>query len=231
MECAEINLHGNVNNFLSIFGFIFEKMFVKKDFQLDSEVVLRELQKRELDVIQLKYFMDKLPSGEWTLKIFIDNIESLTHLFGISDEFIRKCFIKNKTDAEIDQIKWQVLANSMLEYTKFSNEYYDALKYNNSSGLSISKIKLLNELMMTFKLIKEKSKELYEKYHNKKYSKTHIQSFNLEKLPIEFLVLRMLYIALNIKDASNEKLEELAKLLSLERISLIYHKNLLPRYN
>ena len=185
----------------------------------------------DIDIIKLNQFLTKLPEGEWTLSIFVENVEALNEFFGVSDEYIKNCFVDHQTDSDVNNIKWQILVDSMLEYTKFSNEYYDALKYNSTSNLSISKIKLLNELMMTFKLIKEESKKLYEKYEPKKFSKKLLQQFNLERITLEFLLLRILYIALNIKIVTDENLEKFAKILSLERISLNYHKTILQKHN
>ena len=112
-----------------------------------------------------KYFRSLIecedkPEEQWNLKIFFKNIDKLNELFGISDELIRKCSVEELTNKNIQEIRWKVLVDSMLEYSKFAKEFYDALKYNETSDMSISEIKLLNEIMLVFKYIQEQSKEL-----------------------------------------------------------------------
>jgi hypothetical protein len=76
--------------------------------------------------------------------------------------------------------------------------------------------------MMTFDIIKKDSTALYKKFNNKKYNKSIQNKFNLSRIPLEFLMLRILYIIINLKDAKDKEYEYYAKLLNIERISLTY---------
>ena len=228
---AQDNMHSKVNEFMSIFRVVLDKLFVQKQHKLNAQIIINELKQKEIDFDKIKSFMDKLPAGEWNLKIFIDNIPSINEIFGISDEDIINYSVTKVNKQGIEHIRWEILVESMLENSKFSNEFYDALKYNGSSELSISQIKLLNELMMVFKLIKDKSKEIYDKFNHKKLTKPALNRLNLERLPIEYLILRILYIFLNLKDADDKKFAYFARLLGTERIALAYQEHTIPKFN
>lgn len=233
MEVGNMALHkfSKVNELMSIFRMVLDKLFIQKDHNINVMIVLNKLKEKNIDIEKVKAFMDTLPEGSWNIKTFMDNVEKLNEMFGLSDAEITEYSVSNVTEEDIKTIRWEVLVESMLEYSRFSTEFYDALKYNNTEGLSISQIKLLNELMMVFKVIKKSSKEIYEQFHNRRLSEQVIKKFNICRIPIEFLVLRILYIALNLKDADDKKFDYFAKLLGTERISITYQKQFALRYS
>lgn len=227
----ENQVNNKINGFMILFRLILEKLFVQKDQKINALLVINELKKREIDVDKIKEFMKSLPEGEWNIKIFIDNLEELNEIFGVSDEEIRKYSINNPTSQDIINVRKQILIESMLEYAQFSKEFYDSLKFNNSDHLSLAHIELLNEFMMVFKFIRDNSEELYKRYKDKKVSMVNFNKFNIIRLPIEYLLLRIVYISLNLNNANEDKLREFAELLGKERISLQYQKIILPKYN
>ncbi|MCK4670255.1 MAG: hypothetical protein KAT43_03550 [Nanoarchaeota archaeon] len=228
---AEQYISSKVNGFMSIFNFVLDKLFIQKTSKLNVTIVLNEIKKREIDLKKIQEFMDTLPDGEWNLKIFVDNIEKLSEIFGVSDEDILQYSVEPLHKKDMSKFKWELLISSMLEYSKFATQFYDALKYNKSGGLSLSRIKLLNEMMKVFKLIKEVSKEIYERYHEKQLTPGGLKKFNELILPLEFLMLRILYISLNLQEANDDKFGYFAKLLGTERIVLLYNIKTKPRYN
>ncbi|MBS3114439.1 hypothetical protein J4448_05030 [Candidatus Woesearchaeota archaeon] len=220
-----------VEEFMSTVRTYLDKLFIEKDHSINAKLVLNELKRRNIDIEKLNEFMKTLPEEQWNLKIFFKNIDKLNELFGISDELIRKCSVEELTNKNIQEIRWKVLVDSMLEYSKFAKEFYDALKYNETSDMSISEIKLLNEIMLVFKYIQEQSKELYNKYKDIKLSSFTILKFNETRIPIEYFLLRIIYIFMHLDKAKDKKFEYFAKLLGSERISVLYQLGFKPNYN
>ncbi len=213
-----------VNDFMSTFRTVLDSFFVKKDHTINAQLVMNELKQKKINIEQIKIFLDTLPKEEWSIKTFLDNIEKLNDFFGISDEEINKWSVNQLNEKDVLEIRFRVVVESMIEYTRFASEFYDALKYNTNNQLSMAKIKLLNELMMVFKYIKEQSKMISEHFKNRKYSIKNLNDLNVARLPIEFLVLRILYISMNLAKSNDKMIVHYAELLSKERISLIYQK-------
>lgn len=228
---VEDKIRNKVPEFMYVFRDVLEKIFVQKDYSINAKIIVQELKHKNIDIIKLKKFMEKLPDGQWNLKIFLDNIEDINTIFGISNEEITKLNIEEIDEKDLPQLKWSMLIEMMTEYSRFSTEFYDALKYNETGGLSISQLKLLNEVTLTFKLIKEISSELYKQYGKKKLSSSNLENFNKERLIIEYLFLRLVYISMNIEKANDEKFEKFARLLGMERISLTYQVTYKKLYN
>ena len=221
----------NIDKFVSVFRYIFDAMFVKNDYNIiHANVVLGKLKERELDIKKIESFLAKLPEGQWNFKIFLDNLDELNKIFGISDEYIMKNSTMPTKKGDINNIRWEIILQALVDYTKFSNEFYDAFKYNNNDKLSTAQIKLLNELMLIFKYIKESSKYLYENYSHKKYSQRIFEELNEDRAIIEYFLLRILYVSLNLKKTDNKRIENYAKLLGKERISITTKKMFMPRY-
>ncbi|NQU78618.1 hypothetical protein HQ545_02515 [Candidatus Woesearchaeota archaeon] len=175
--------------------------------------------------------MSKLPEGEWSVNVFVDNIEELNEIFGLSDQEIVQQAVTELGKEDIPQVRWKIVIESLTEYSRFSTEFYDALKYNISSDLSVSQLKLLNEFMLTFKIIKKTSVELYDKFRNRKLSQRNIRELNKVRVVLEFFILRLLYISINLKNTDDKKFEQYAKLLGKERIALMYQKAYLPKFS
>ncbi len=207
-----------------VFNQVLEKLFVKKNHTINAKLIINQLKERKVDIDKVQEFMNRLPKGEWNLKVFADNIDELNKIFGVSNEQILEYSVTNVDEKDIPEIRWKIIIESLSEYSRFSTEYYDVLKYNVSADLSVAQIKLLNEFMLVFKLIKDTSKDLYDRYKNKKFTKKNIIKVNESRIVLEFFILRILYISLNLKKADNNQFERFAKLLGKERISLLYQK-------
>lgn len=218
------NSYSKVSDFMLVFNQVLEKLFVKKNHTINAKLIINQLKERKVDIDKVQEFMNRLPKGEWNLKVFADNIDELNKIFGVSNEQILEYSVTNVDEKDIPEIRWKIIIESLSEYSRFSTEYYDVLKYNVSADLSVAQIKLLNEFMLVFKLIKDTSKDLYDRYKNKKFTKKNIIKVNESRIVLEFFILRILYISLNLKKADNNQFERFAKLLGKERISLLYQK-------
>ena len=227
MESPQVS--GYVEPFVSVFRTVFEKLFVDKNEKINAVVILNQLKEEKIDIQKLKQFFSKLPDGEWSLKIFFDHTNEINDVFLLSDEYIKKYAVTNVSAADIENIRWEILLESMLEYSKFSNELYDALKYN-KAHLSQARLRLLNELMLIFKYTKEQSKVIYEKFKNQKFSSKTLIKFNQYRIAIEFLMLRILYVLLHLADADDKTISHYAELVGKQRISLLTQKMPLPIY-
>lgn len=216
---------------MSVFNGVLEKLFIKKNHTINAKLVIAHLKERKVDIQKVQEFMDQLPEGEWNLKVFSENISELNEIFGVSNEEILEQSVTQVTVSDIPKVRWEVIIESLSEYSRFSTEFYDALKYNVSADLTVSQLKLLNEFMLVFRLIKETSKELYGRFKTRKYSVRNLTEINKTRIVLEFLILRLLYISLNLKNADDTNFEKFAKLLGKERISLIYQKRHLPKFN
>src|SRR3989344_580965 len=225
MEYPQVS--GYVEPFVSVFRTVFEKLFVDKNEKINAVVILNQLKEEKIDIQKLKQFFSKLPDGEWSLKIFFDHTNEINEVFLLSDEYIKKYAVTNVSAADIENIRWEILLESMLEYSKFSNELYDALKYN-KAHLSQARLRLLNELMLIFKYTKEQSKVIYEKFKNQKFSSKTLIKFNQYRIAIEFLMLRILYVLLHLADADDKTISHYAELVGKQRISLLTQKMPLP---
>jgi hypothetical protein len=231
-DCAgKENISSNVDAFMLIFRGVLEKLFVYRENNINADMVLNELKEKKIDIKKVEEFFQTLPKEEWNIKTFLDNIPKINEIFGISDEEIKACCVTKVTERDLLNIRFKVIVNSMLEYSRFSNEFYDALKYNITDDLSISRMKLLNEMMLIFKYIRDNSKEIYSHFEKRRYNLRDMGKLNLNRLPLEFLLLRILYVSINLRDAEDSKLEYFAKLLGKERISLVYQKHQSLKYS
>jgi hypothetical protein len=222
------NFSNTVEDLMTLFRTALDKLFITSS-NLNSKIIYEQLKEREINIDKINKLFNELPKGEWNIKVFFDNINQLNEIFGVSNEEILKYSIEDLDKKNLEEIRWQLLIESMLEYTKFSQEFYDALKYNINNEFSDSKLKLLNEFMLTFKKIKKESQLIYDKYKNKKISSRNKSNFNSERIPIEFLTLRIFYIIINLKNIDDNDYEYYSKLLSLERISISYQKTILKK--
>lgn len=221
---------GHVERYVSVFRTVFEKLFVNKNQKINAAVILSTLKQEEINVHKLKQFFDILPKDEWSLKTFFDHINELNEIFKISDEYIQDHAVTKVSASDIKDIRWEILLESMLEYSRFTTEFYDVLKYNKSI-LSYARLRLLNELMLVFMFVKEDSKKIYDRYKNQKFSNQVLLKFNQDRLGIEFLMLRILYVLLHLDKANDETINHYAELIGKERISLLYSKIPIPVYS
>ncbi len=229
--CDKEPILGSVERYFSAFGFILDKFFKSTNQKVNAIVVLEKLKEKTVDPNKLKTFLDSLPEGRWTIQVIKEKAEQINNLFGISEDEIRKHCVTKVNETDLEVLKWELNIQSMLESSKYANQYYDALKYNQSSKLSMPKMRLLNELMQTFTYIKDHSKKAYDIYENARYSKSQLEKFNSLRFLVDFLWLRVLYVLFNLSDADDEKINRLTRILSMERISVSRQKKIGQKYN
>ncbi|MBD3259399.1 hypothetical protein GF371_02085 [Candidatus Woesearchaeota archaeon] len=229
--CDKKPILTQIERYFSTFGFIFDKFFNSRSQKINAVVVLQKLKEKTVDLQKVEAFFSSLPADRWTINTIAKKSEEINELFGMSNEEIRGHCVTEVNDKDLINLKWELQVQSMLESAKFANEYYDALKSNQNPNLSEVKMKLLNELMLVFKYIKDSSKKIFDRYEHAKYNKRNINQFNLLRFPIELLWMRTLYVLFNLKDADEKKIEELTRILATERISISHQKIQSPRFN
>lgn len=200
---------------------VFGEAFVHKN-TANKQVIKAHLDQKEVNSQALQTFFSQLPAGEWDWYLFVEHAEQLHELFGVSDEELKEVAVTPLSNQELLELKWEFTLQVLREYKKFSAEFYDALKYNNNTHLSREELHLLTELMTTFKHIKEWSSSIKESYENKKPRKQLLAELNTQRIPIEFLLLRILYIF--TRETTPKQADTYADLLARERIGLVYTK-------
>ena len=201
---CNLNMIQITQKFFNSFGTIFDNYFVKKDQKANALIVLQQLNEKQIDADEIKEILKSLPDSEWSMKVLFDNAKKLNSIFKLNDKEIKKYCVNDFSARELKELKWELSKQIILESSKYANNFYDALKYDKNEKLSIVKMKLLNEMMLTLKYIKESSQKLYNDFKDAKYSANSVKKFNLRDIPIEFLWLRILYIMVNIE---NKKIE------------------------
>lgn len=224
-------VYSKVDDFMSIFRIVLDKLFIEKDNSVNAKIVMAKLKEKEISIDKVKAVFSAFPEGEWNIKVFLDNVEKLNEVWGISDEEIRGYCVSEVSAKDVVAVRYRMLIDSMVEYSKFSTEFYDALKYNNVNGLSVARLKLLNEFMLVFSYLKKLSEQIYKTFEHKKFSEDNLNKLNKYRLPIEFLMLRVLYVSINLKDANDTTCQGFAELLGKERISLMYQKAIIPKFS
>jgi len=224
-------LGSEIESFFSMFGTVFERFFNSNDPKLNAMIILEKLKDKYVNPSKLQEFLDSLPEDRWSVKTISERQKSLAELFGISNEEIREQCISKVNEQDIAAIKWEMNVLSMLDSATFAAQYYDALKYNQNPKLSLAKMKMMNELLLVFKYLKDSSKKIYEKYEHKKYNKRLESEFHSIKFGIDLLWIRILYVLFNLNNADNAKIDKLRSILAHERISLAHQKIIMPRYN
>ena len=229
--CNKDHILEQVEDYFSSFNSIFYKLFNNKSDNINALIILEKLKEKKIDIHKLETFIMSLPEERWNIELIENKINEINDIFGITNEEIKVLCVNEVKEKDIINIKWDLLVLSLLESSKYSNEYYDSLKYNQNANLSLIKIKLLNELMLVFKFLKESSSASYDKFKNRKYSKKNIMLLNPRLFQINLLWMRVLYVLFNLKDTNNKKTESLIRVLSEDRISLSHQKIIYHKYN
>lgn len=206
----------NIEGFLSLFRPALGHYISSKE--INTQLVISKLKDKSIDLEQLKALLNSLPP-EWTVSSILKKNKELNEIFGISDEEIRNTLVSSQSLVEV---KYEVMKVVLLEYAKYASEYYDLLKYSQTSKLA--KLKLSNELMMTFGCIKDNGKRIYDSYAKKKATNKNLLAIADHKFSLELLWLRIIYIFLHLEKATDKDLIEYADTLSRERFSISYQK-------
>jgi hypothetical protein len=222
--CNQKPIIDQINSYFSGFGTLFNNFFNNKNPKLNATLVLQKIKEKKIDPEKLKNFLDSMPNDRWSVEFLLNKSDELNALFGLSESEIAKHCITEVSKTDMKSIKWELQKMSLQESAKYANEYYDAFKYNQNEKLSINKMKLVNELMLTFKLIKENSNKISNQYENAKANDRIIRKFNLMAFPLELLWLRILFVMFKLQNATNQDIDKLTRILSMERISIGYQK-------
>jgi len=190
----------------------------------ESWMKIQKEKEKKVDADKIKNFFKSMPDDRWSISLLNDRADELNSVFGISDNEVTKHCVTEVNKLDLNLIKWDLEKMSLQESAKFASEYYDAFKYNQNENLSINKIKLLNELMLTFKYIKENSNIIYSKFETRKYSDSAVSKFRIMSLPLVLLWLRILHVMFRVQSVKDTDIVKFVRLLSMERISISYQK-------
>jgi len=184
--------------------------------KVNAEVILQGIKDLKVDKAKIISKIKNLSEDEWSLNYLIDVLKELDSIMGVDDEFLRKNALDELDDKNLLEVKWELMKRMMVDYTRFSKEFYDSLKYSQNSSLSKEKYLLMIELMEALLKIHITCKELKDKFHNKTFNKTSFNKFMKSRMAVEHILLRINFILLNMD--KKDKLEHYTKVLSLELI-------------
>lgn len=216
MDVLDKNKEFN-ENFFSGLRIVLDNAFVKKTkvhHKANAEVIMQAIKDKNVDKEKFIYTIKNLSEDEWSNKYLFDALKKLNEIMGISDDFIKKSGYQDFGKKDLQEIKWELSKKILVDYAKFSREFYDSLKYSKNYKLDKEKELLMYSMMEALKIINESSKQLVEKYYYKKYNANSLRKVLSVKLPIEHLLLRIYFILFNIDEAHNVK--KYRKVLSSE---------------
>lgn len=213
-----------VSGFMGGLRSVFSDYFKPDTAEINASLVIERMKQKQFDTEKLSILFKKLPEGKWSVQTLLIHLSDLTDIFGMTDEELESISV---SDASLSDLKWHLNIKMLQEHKKFSKEFYDLLKYNTQT-LSEEQLSLLTELMSVFKFIQESSQELLVKYENKKPSHKRLFELVNHRIPMEFLLLRVLFIFMHMQE---DKLEEYSDILREERLSVSTDKVQLPRFS
>lgn len=215
MACRSKEIGFSEDWFLGIRNILDNTFFrTKVDHKLNSKIILHEIKNIQFDKEKVISIIKNLSEEEWSLKYVENTLKELDQLFGISDEFIKKNAVDELKAKDLLEIKWEIMNSMMLDYAKFSKEFYDTLKYSENHKLEKEKRLLMLNLMEAFDKINKSSKDLIDRFYNKRFNKNSLKKFIDTRICIEHLMLRIYFILLNIENEN--KLKKYREVLSNE---------------
>lgn len=211
-----------VEQILIGFRSILGKAFIENKVRINATVVLHAIKTKEFDKNTLLDIIFNLPKEEWNLKLVIEKLKECNAIMGISDEYLKKTAVHNVNTNELKELKWSIIVEMMLEYAKFTKEFYDMLKYSEVPNMPREKHMLMLEIMQTLKYIHMNANDIYERFNGKKISSQKLGGVTQRRLIIEALLLRIYHILLHIKERS--LWVHYHDVLARERIGYTYQK-------
>lgn len=220
----EVLLRNEQFNELWFSGFrtIIEKSFIKVDHKINAELILQEIKTLNIDKNKILLTIKNLSEDEWSSQYLLKTLKELDNIIGISDDFLKKHAIQELKDHDLKEVKWEIMKRMMIDYAKFTKEFYDALKYSQNPKLGKEKRLLMISIMDALNKIYTSSKELVDRYSMKKYNASSFRKFINTRIALEHLLLRVYFILLNIDNT--DKLSKYRDVLSSEIIEYYIHQ-------
>lgn len=211
-------------NFFTGLRTILENSFTKKtvNHKVTAEIILNEFKLKEFDSKKFINLVKNLSEEEWSKKYVITVLTEMNEIVGISDHFIRKNACEELKSTDLMEIKWEMMKKIIIDYARFSKEFYDILKYSRNLDTNRDRRLLLYTFMEALSKIHESSKVLLDKYYTKRYNRTSFKKIMDIQIPIEHLLLRIYFILFNINNL--EKLRMYRSVLSSEIIEYSMQK-------
>ncbi len=201
---------------------VLENTFINIDHKANAEIILHELKQVDINQEEMVTFIKKLPEHEWESKFLLEKLNEMNDLLGFSEDFIKKYAVNELNKQDLNEVKWEILKKTTMSYAKFSKEFYDSLKYAQSKNMSESRYKLMIELMKALDVIYDSSKELVDRYFQKKYHPSSYKRYMNTRFGIEHLLLRVFYVLLN--SDNEKKIDSFRKVLAAERVEYTIHQ-------
>lgn len=193
---------------------VFEKSFIDSNNEVNAQVILQKIKTIKVDQNLLTTKIKNLSDNYWSQKYFLNTLKEFDEIIGISDDFIRKNAVTKVTDAELKEIKWRIMTEIMVDYSKYTKEFYDSLKYSQNTDMDFNRHRLMITIMDALKVVNDSAKTLVDKYFNKKFNVNSFKKFVDSRLAIEQLMLRIYFIMLNIDQ--KDKIIHFKNILSQE---------------
>ncbi len=203
-------------SWFSGFRTILEKSFIKVNHKVNAEFIFQEMKFLDVDKKQIISKIKNLSEEEWSSDYFVKTLKDLDGMIGVSDEFLKKHAIEELRTYDLVEIKWEIMKRMVIDYAKFSKEFYDSLKYSQNSKLDRERRLLMLNLMEALNQIYDSSKSLVDKYNNKNYNKNSFKKFMNVRFGIEHLLLRIYFILFNIENS--KKIKKYRYVLSSELV-------------
>jgi len=213
-----------VSGFMGGLRSVFSDYFKPDTAEITASLVIEKMKQKQFDTEKLSQLFKKLPEGKWSVQTLLIHLSDFTDIFGMTDEELESIAV---SDTSLSDLKWHLNIKMLQEHKKFSKEFYDLLRYN-SQTLTEEQLSLLTELMSVFAFIQETSEQLLTRYENKKPSSKKLRDLVIHRIPMEFLLLRVLFIFMHMQE---DKLEQYSDILREERLSVSTNKVQLPRFS
>lgn len=205
MDVLNRTKHFN-ENWFSGFREILETSFINADHKANADILLQAIKTKEVDSEKIVSKIKNLSEDEWSLKYVLEQLNELNDLLGISDKFLKEHAVTDMNDSDFKEVKWELMKRVVRDYSKFSKEFYDSLKYSRNTTLDRDTRMLMLAIMEALQKVHEASKALTDKYFHKKFNATSLKKFMDVRMPMEQLLFRVYFILLNM-----DKTEKLAK--------------------
>lgn len=220
MEIISRNEQFN-ESWFSGFRSIIEKSFIKPNHKVNALMILQKVESHDVNKEKIISTIQNLSEEEWSESYVMSKLKEMDESLGFDDDFLRKHAVNDLSKDDLLEVKWEMSKRMMLDYAKFSKEFYDSLKYSKNNNISREDYLLMIEVMNALKIIQEGSKSLTDKFTHKKYNKRSFAKFMKHRIPIEHLLLRTYYILLNIEKSNKIKLRDV---LSKEILEYTVHQ-------
>lgn len=179
---------------------VFKQSFISPRVNVNSVVILAKIKNIDIDKSLITSKIKDLKEDYWSPEYFITILNEFDEIVGISDDFLKSNAVTELSISDLKELKWDLMNDLMIDYSKFTKEFYDSLKYSQSTNLKVNKHRLMIAIMDALNIVHDGSKELTQKYSNKRFNNSSYKKFISSRLAMEHIMLRIYFIMLNINN-------------------------------